>query len=372
MLEVLIDTFSGDSGFWEAYSTLWQESEYKTAFQAPYFLQALIGMVSVGKIMVVKGMKNGKLAAATLFYNKDGVYHFLSDLKTDHNYFVLHKDLSKEETHQYFQEFLSEVEKRKLAFRINSVPSWAYYNDTLKQSLSERDIYYKVIESNPCVILETPTPDELFKATDKKKFRQKLNRLKDKGTVEFEVFTGTEDLDNWLNGLFELHIKRWATTSTPSIYRDDSVKEFYRSCIKSWIEQGLLIRFSIKLNDKRISYVTALFEHGYLLHHTCTFDTDYEKQSPGLLIINMIAKWMADRGMTKMEFGDGGETYKYQFTNYELPQETIFISGKRNLKFILKTNLVHLFKENKKLRQFYSTSIRPLMLKSGFLKKKIT
>ncbi|MBI1781755.1 MAG: GNAT family N-acetyltransferase [Sphingobacteriales bacterium] len=372
MLQVLIDTLPGDPGFWEAYTSLWLESEYKTAFQSPLFLKVLINIIGREKIILSKGIKNVKLVATTLFYNKDGVYHFLSDLKTDHNYFVLHKDLPAGEIQQYFRDFLMEAEKRKLAFRLNSLPSWAYYADTFKKVLAERNMFYKVIDSNPCVILETPTPEELFEATDKKKFRQKLNRLKDQGNVEFEAFTGSEDIDNWLNGMFELHIKRWATTSTPSIYRDETVKEFYRSCIKSWIGQGILIRFSIKLNEKRISYVTALFEHGYLLHHTCTFDIDYEKQSPGLLIIKMIARWMADRGMTKMEFGDGGEMYKYQFTSYQLQHQTVFISGKRNYPFIIKTSLVHFFKENRKLRNFYTANLRPLMLKSGFLKKKIT
>lgn len=372
MLQVIIDTLAKDTTFWEAYTSLWKESEYQSAFQSPFFLQVLVNMVDKKDIIVIKGNKNGELAGAAFLYNKNGVWHFLSDLKTDHNYFVLHKDLSQEEIKEYFGGLLSEIEKRKLAVRLNSLPSWAYYADTFKKMLAEKNVFYKVTDASTCIFLETATPEELFKATDKKKFRQKLNRLKDQGNVAFEVFTDAEDIDNWLNGLFELHIKRWAVTNTPSIYRDEKVKEFYRSCMKAWLAQGILIRFSIKLNDKRISYVTALFEHGYLLHHTCTFDIDYEKQSPGLLIINMIARWMADRGMTKMEFGDGGEMYKYQFTSNQLPHQTIFISNKMKLPFIIKTNFVHLFKENKTLRNFYATNIRPLMLKSGFLKKKIT
>ena len=110
----------------------------------------------------------------------------------------------------------------------------------------------------------------------------------------------------------------------------------------------------------------------YLVHHTTTFDRDYEKQSPGLIIINLIGRWMADHNMTKMEFGDGGEDYKYQFTKQELPLLTIFMANRMNFPYILKTKLIKFVRENKGILNFYNVRIRPVLLRSEVMNKKIT
>ena len=208
-------------------------------------------------------------------------------------------------------------------------------------------------------------------------FELQAERKKAKGTtkekdeVTFEAFQGEEDLDHWLEELYEVHIKRWADTPTPSPYSDSSERSFYKSCLLAWIKEGILVRFAIKSGSRRIAFVAALLENGYLVHHTTTFDRDYEKQSPGLIIINLIGRWMADHDMTKMEFGDGGEAYKYQFTKQELPLLTIFITNSMNLPYILKTKLIKFVRDNKWIRIFYIARIRPVLLRSKFLNKKL-
>jgi CelD/BcsL family acetyltransferase involved in cellulose biosynthesis len=244
--------------------------------------------------------------------------------------------------------------------------------DFLEESLSESSLFWKVADYNPCLVLEAESPEALFKATNKQKLRQKLNHLKEKEEVTFEAFQGEEDLDEWLNDFFEVHVKKWADTSTPSSFNNTAKRLFYKSCIMTWIKEGILVRFAIRSGNKRIAFVTALLENGYLVHHTTTYDRDYEKQSPGLIIINMISRWMADRKMTKMEFGDGGEAYKYQFTKQESPLLTIFLTSKWNLPFILKTKLISFVWENKRIRNYYRERLRPLVLRSAALKKNIT
>ena len=81
---------------------------------------------------------------------------------------------------------------------------------------------------------------------------------------------------------------------------------------------------------------------------------------------------MADRKMTKMEFGDGGENYKYQFANMELPLMTIFMTQPINVTYILKVKLIEFKRENKKITNFYNGRIRPVLLRSKILKRKIT
>lgn len=370
-METLIDFTVLDASFWQAYLDLWENSQYRSAFQAPHFLQFLASL-SLGTLAVFKGYRDGKLIGATFFYKRAGVYHFLSDMKTDHNYFILRNDVTAEESHEYFKRLVGEMEKRRWTVRLNNQPSWAGYMSEFTSVLSESTLYWKISKYNPCLVLEAATPEALSQATNKQKLRQKLHRLKDMGEVTFEAFQGEEDMDPWLEEFYQAHIRRWADTPTPSGFRNPEARIFYKSCLKSWIDEGIAVRFSIRLNNKRISFVTALLENGYLVHHTTTFDPDYEKQSPGLIIINLIGKWMAERNMTKMEFGDGGEAYKYQFTKQELPLNSIFITNQWNYPYILKTKLINAVKENKGIHEFYSGKVRPVLLRSAVLKKMIT
>lgn len=370
-METLIDFSLLDQSFWDAYLDLWQNSLYQSPFQAPLFLQFLSTLAG-GQLAVFKGFRDGKLIGATFFYKRGGVYHFLSDMKTDHNYFILHRDATHDETKQYFRQLIQEMEQRKWTTRLNNQPSWASYMTDFYSALSESNLYWKISKYNPCLVLEAETPEALAQATNKQKLRQKLYRLRDMGEVTFEAFEGDEDLDHWLEEFYQNHIKRWKDTPTPSHFWNMDTRAFYKSCLQSWIDTHIAVRFSIRLNDKRIAFVTALLENGYLVHHTTTFDPDYEKQSPGLIIINLIGKWMAERGMTKMEFGDGGEAYKYQFTKNEFPLQNIFIASKLNLPFILKTTLINSVKENPGIHTFYTAKIRPVLLRSKMLKKMIT
>lgn len=370
-METLVQFALLDPTFWGAYLELWSDCEYKSSFQAPLFLQFL-ATIAAGSLNVFSATINGKLIGATFFYKRGGEYHFLSDMKTDHNYFILRKGITPQETKQYFQAFVREIEKNKWTFRLNNQPSWASYMDTFKTALSESNLYWKISKYNPCLVLEAETPEALHAATNKQKLRQKLYRLRDMDEVAFEAFQGDEDLDLWLAEFYAAHIRRWEDTPTPSHFRKPETRVFYESCLRTWIDTGIAVRFSIKLGKKRIAFVTALLENGYLVHHTTTFDPDYEKQSPGLIIINLIGKWMQERNMAKMEFGDGGEAYKYQFAKQEFPLNTIFITDKRNYPYILKTKLINSIKENKGIHTFYGTKIRPVMLRSKVLKKLIT
>jgi hypothetical protein len=370
-MKITFDILIPDANFWDAYTDLWKNSQYQSSFQAPFFLKFLVSMLKAPPV-VLRGYRDEKLIGVTCFYKRDNEFHFLSDMKTDHNYFILRKDITKEETKRYFKIFFEEIEKRKWTFRLNKQPSWASYMDIFREALSESQLFKKVVPYNPCLVLEAESPEALFKATNKQKLRQKLNRLKEKDKVTFEAFRGEEDLDHWLDEFYEAHIKKWADTSTPSSFSDFSKRSFYKSCILAWIKEEILVRFAIKSGSRRIAFVTALLENGYLVHHTTSFDRDYEKQSPGLIIINLIGRWMADLNMTKMEFGDGGEDYKYQFTKQELPLLTIFITNSMNFPYILKTKLIKFVRENKGILNFYNDRIRPVLLRSKVLKKKIT
>ncbi|MBK8489356.1 MAG: GNAT family N-acetyltransferase [Saprospirales bacterium] len=267
---------------------------------------------------------------------------------------------------------VNKIKDNRWVFRLNNQPSWAPYMPVFLQTLKESSLFFRELKYNACLVINEQTPEALFKTCDKQKLRQKMHRLEDQGNLTFEVYREEEDLENWLGDFYDMHVKRWAGTNTPSNLQKKERREFFTQCVQSWIEDGILVRFSLKLNDKRIAFVIALLENESLVHHSTTFDIEYTKQSPGLIIIRLIAKWMEAQKMTKMEFGDGDEGYKYMFTKDEWPMHRLFISSPHNFPFMLKTGLIHSIWEKPAVHKYYFEKIRPLLLRSSFIKNRIS
>jgi hypothetical protein len=370
-MKTYIDFTEPSTGFWQEYRALWENSLYQSVYQAPAFLQALKSFVK-GKVPVFKAYKDGNLVCTSFFYKRGSEYHFLSDLKTDHNFFILNKTLSEREIASVFKGLLQEFRRLHWRIRLHKMASWASYMDLFRQNLLESRLYWKESPYNPNLILEASSPEELRKITNKQKLRQKLNQLKALDEVVFESIEDESDLDAWLEAFFCAHINRWKDTLTPSAFIDPARQHFFKTCLKAWIDEGLAVRFSIKLGDNRISFLAALKENDTLIHHSLAFDTAHTRQSPGLVLISLIGNWLYDHQFRLMEFGDGGEAYKYQFCNLERPLLNFFICSRTQLPFILKANLISFVRSRQQLYAFYSNRVRPRLLKMDSLKKHLT
>lgn len=360
-----------DERFWDQFSALWQNSIHPSAFQAPHFIRYLAGLKK-DDLVIFSWVEQGELLASTFFYKKGREYHFLSDLKTDHNFVLIHQKATDDQIKLFFTAWAITIKERNWSFRLNNQPFWASYMPLLIQALEENHLFWMDVPYNACLVLDKNTPEELFKACNKQKLRQKMHRLEDMGKLEFEVFRGREELDPWLEEYFSEHIARWADTQTPSQFGDLERRDFYKRCIEAWIEDGILVRFALKLNGRRISFVTALLENGSLVHHSTTYDVAYTPQSPGLIIIRSIAQWMMEHNMHKMEFGDGGEAYKYLFTHDELPLHQFFISPATKVSFRIKAGIIRFMREHKKLHDCYFEKLRPVLLRFETVKNRIS
>lgn len=363
-MKAYFDYSANDQKFWDTYSTLWENSLYQSAFQAPHYIQYLASQAK-NILLTFKCENDDELTGAAFFYRKGGEYSFLSDMKADHNFFIIHKKCSPEEIEFFFNAFINNIEKEKLAFRLNRQPEWASYSDAFKKARDASRLFWLQAKYTYCLTLDELTPEALFQRTNRQKLRQKLNGLKELDTVSFEAYTGDEDWDSWMKDFFQSHISRWEDTPTPSAYRSLQKQEFIDQCLKAWLKNGLLARFSMKLGEKRIAFVVGIIEKNSLIHHSTSHDNAYFKYSPGLVLIRLIGKWMEENNFTKLDFGDGNEAYKYLFAKKEDEHElnTIFISSHKNIPFVIKAQLISKVKGSPKLQRFYEQKIKPIARK---------
>ena len=365
---LIIDCCMPDEVFWEAYATLWKESVMRSVFQAPNYIR-MLGTVYRNDIAVCRySTTDGQLKGATFFRKEGHAYRFLSDLKSDHNFIVFHNTITAEETADFFHQFFEAIKKKNWSLILNNHPFWAPYMDMLAAAGRASGLFYLNTRYSVCPLMQAETPQALLdEIRQSREHRTKTNRLMNEQKAVLEIFYGDEYLDEWLEQFCKLHIERWENTAYPSKYKDPEQKVFLRECILAWIKDEVIARFSISLGGKRIAFVIGFMEEQTLIHHSTSYDATYYKISPGKVLTMLIIQWMAERGLNRLDFGEGAEEYKYAYANTNQELGRIFISPVRNLPFILKAKYKDMsrkhLKSHPKLKNIYHNRIWPAGLK---------
>ncbi len=353
-----------DQAFWDEYAELWNNSIHKPVFKSPHYIQYLAN-AHREVLAVFQFRLEGKLRGA-VFFRKDGkVYGLLTDIKADHNFFVIHRDCSSEEIGLFFKNLLEEIKNENWALRLRAQPLWASYIPTFVDAINASSLFWNVAKHSVCPILEEKTPKELYdKLNDSRELRYRVNKIKNQLGGEYEILTGTEDLDDWSEKFCDLHQKRWENTGSPSRYTSEEGRKFLKNCLLAWAEDKMLVRFAVKVGGERIAFVVCLIQQNTLIHHSTAYDDEYYKYSPGKALILIIADWMQKNGLNVLDFGEGAEPYKYAYTNKEMELNEISISPFSNFSFIFKVKLQQVLRENihenARLKKFYKEKIKPL------------
>lgn len=348
----------GDA-FWPRYEKLWRDSMHPSSFQSPRLLRYFSERAG-DKTVVFTCEDEGVLLGAALLKREQKVLSFLSDMKTDANFFVLHRDLTDEKVRGFFEQLLQAARKGKFALMLNHKPAWARYMPIFEEVVQSALLYRLNFDNSVCPIAEGETPEALFnEVAASRNTRYKVNKFRKLPDAGFEVLSGDEEMDQWVEDFCDAHVLRWAPTNTPSSYQDPKRRNFLNQCLRAWHADGLLIRFAIKAGGKRIGLVAGLREGETLIYHTPTFHPDHSDCSPGRVLIYFITQWMSENGMRILDFGDGNEPYKYYVASKDFTLKRIFISGKYNALFILKSRLIHTVRNNPGAYEIYANKLKP-------------
>jgi hypothetical protein len=356
--------------FWDEYDFLWSNSNERSPFQSPAILK-FFSSCFPGNVVGIKLVVDDRLIAAVILRNKNGTYSFLSDLKTDANFFVFHKDCTEDDFKFFFSGFLDIIKKEKWAVQLNNVASWADYMAVLLQCSAKSNLFFQSMDYSVCPVIKKDNPEEIKDLLYRsERVRVKANRLKGKLKAEFEVLTGNDELENWVQEYCNVHILRWRNTSTPSKFRDHDQRLFLLKCLEIWSKEKILVRYAAKVNDERIGFIIGLISGNSVISHALTFHPEHHKASPALALLLNVADFMIEKRLNILDFGYGNEQYKYFFANEELVLKRIFISGKANFSFIAKSKLIRLIKNNPRVYIFFRKNIKKYLYRNNDAKVK--
>lgn len=356
-----------EQSFWDNYTRLWSNSQNKSVFQSPHYLQFLANKFKE-HIAIYQFKIDEKLKGAAFFRKEGKVFHFLSDVKSDHNFFIIDRECNQEQVQAFFDRFYEELKKNNWTLTLKNLALWAPYHDVFEEAGKRSNLFWMCMEYSMCPVLEEESPEQLSALVDKsREHRIKTKKLIDEQDGVFEIFRAEEDLDVWVRQFCKFHIERWEGTPSPSKYKGEQAQIFLKECLSSWARDGVLVRFSIRKGEERIAFVIGLLEEGTLIHHATSYDAGYYKLSPGKVLTYLIIQWMKQMGLNKLDFGEGAEDYKFAYANKTYPLGRAFISSRANYPYIVNTHFIKLkrtqLQNNPRLRKLYHEALWPVRRK---------
>ncbi len=341
-------------GFWEAYQELWRESLYHPAFQAPHYLKAL-AEANEGKVITYQSSQDGQLVGAALFKQEGKRCRFLSDLLSGQNFFVLRQGLGEASIKAFLALLLQSAKREKWAMVLNMQPAWASYMPAFREACRHSGLFWATVPFAACPVLEMEDGAAVAQHLGRSAhLRKKMNQLLRRHEVTFEVLSGDEDLDAWLESYFRWHVFRWKDSPTPSNYSNPQARALFAACLRGWIEDGLAVRFALRTSKgERITLCIGLRQENTLVDYYEVYNHEYARYTPSKGILLFIGEWMKTQGLNTLDMGYGDYQYKYEFTNKDLQLHRFYLSSYFNLPLVFKAKVEKAYRERPRLMAFY-------------------
>lgn len=171
-----------------------------------------------------------------------------------------------------------------------------------------------VEDQEPCPVLAIGgAGDELQNLLSthfRKKLRYYRRSLERRGSVTYESAT-SENLDELLSALYDLHAKRWQQRNLPGVLGDDVVQSFHRAVAPRMLAAGALRMYAIRIDGRIVAVFYGFAHHGTVYYYLSGYEPELEKLSIGNVIVAHAMEQAARDGATSFDFLRGAEEYKY-------------------------------------------------------------
>lgn len=203
---------------------------------------------------------------------------------------------------------------------LKNIPLWGPTLGAVRHAVTRAGWCMRAFPAWPCPVLRVlPGADAgvaLRQSIEQhKRLRGYANALRREPGYEFEALEGASDLDGWCADFCATHQERWNGTDTPSPYAKAGAAEVLSEVLGAWAADGVLARFAIRIDGRRVALAACLRSGTRLIYYHVVVSPAAERSRAGHVLIRLIGLWMSERNFDSLDFGAGGEEYKYRYAN---------------------------------------------------------
>jgi len=149
-----------------------------------------------------------------------------------------------------------------------------------------------------------------------KKTRQNYRRgrkvLEDAGKVTFRLLPADEPLAPVLDRLSFLK-RKWLAERAYESGLFDADAPVLAALVDSLARLGILRVFVLELDGALVAVSINFVQRGTMMAFVTTYDPDFERASPGMLLMMDYIQWSIDNGLNTVDFLCGAEAFKLRF-----------------------------------------------------------
>lgn len=181
--------------------------------------------------------------------------------------------------------------------------------------LQKRRIPFRLELSDACPVMVLHDIAAAKKMFYKRNFNKYVNWFRQHGKFSYDVYTENHIAMQRLDDLFSQHISRWEGTATPSTFKTEEMRQFYRAFVgrmhpKRWVQLSSLTL------DEKFPALCLVFEYYNILYlYKGCFNLEFNKKSPGQVILRYLFDYAVERSIIELDFTRGNEEYKDRFAN---------------------------------------------------------
>ncbi|MCP8938927.1 GNAT family N-acetyltransferase [Alsobacter sp. SYSU M60028] len=170
---------------------------------------------------------------------------------------------------------------------------------------------------------------ESVPAAQRRKLRMARHRAERRGGAAVVEATRL-GLDAWLEALFRLHGARWRSKGGAGVLADDAVRAFHRQAAPALSETGLLDATALTIGG-RLAGVYYGLRHGATAYaYLSGFDPEFERESPGTLLLGDAIERAAAAGCARFSLLRGAEDYKFRWGAADRHGHTLVVTAGRD------------------------------------------
>ena len=200
---------------------------------------------------------------------------------------------------------------------LSNIPAASPTPDRLRNFCRERGLSMLVQEQFLCpTLLMEGHEDSVRAICDKPSVRRAQRTFERAGKFGVVDLTSASEIETRLESFFDQHVVRWGCTQSPSLFRDERHRNFYRALTQELDGTGWLVFSELTLDGRPAAYHFGFDYNGALLWYKPSFDSALAPLSPGIVMVRHLMQYAMARKRRELDFTVGDESFKMRFTNH--------------------------------------------------------
>jgi len=188
-----------------------------------------------------------------------------------------------------FFTWLTEQEFGRFLFQFENIASDDRFMVHLKRVVLEHGLKCEVVEHHFRPVLNSDLEGAAYLAAststkhlkDLRKKRQKLELL---GSIEFQSFSPSENLSDWIDQFLQLELRGWKGKNNTAMACHENERLFFHAIVQNAFNQNRLLFLKMNLNDQPIAMRCGFRCNEVAYSFKIAYEETLEKYSPGVLL----------------------------------------------------------------------------------------